>query len=233
MSFKLEEVNPATDFDELIECEWISYENPYQSFFRLFCPIIGDGPNAREESLKEATARQLEWHQSDPTSYWHKIVDPKSGRIAAAALWKIHPTNPFEHQEDHSEAYWFPEGGQRDFVTKALQRFDAPRAKMGQRPQVYFRRMGLADMILDWGINKAKDMGVEMWLDATVYGVPLYKKHGFVVVNENSLSPEATGEVSEEWKKIDKELSPMIMWQMWRPAEGPFQEGVTKKPWEV
>lgn len=93
--------------------------------------------------------------------------------------------------------------------------------------------MGLADMIMDWGINKAKDMGVEMWLDATVYGVPLYKKHGFVVVNENSLSPEGTGAVSEEWKKIDKELSPMTMWQMWRPAEGPFQEGVTNKPWEV
>ncbi|PQE25900.1 hypothetical protein CJF30_00000642 [Rutstroemia sp. NJR-2017a BBW] len=248
MSFKLEEVDPVKDFTELIECEWISYENPNQTFFRLFCPIIGDGPNAREESLKESTARQLEWHQSDPTSYWQKIVDPKSGKIAAAALWKICPTNPFAHEEDHSEAYWFPEGGQRDFVTQALQRFDAPRARMGQRPQspahnrldlniIYthpdFRRMGLGDMIMNWGINKAKDMGVEMWLDATVYGVPLYKKHGFVVVNENSLSPEATGEVSEEWKKIDKELSPMTMWQMWRPAGGPFQEGVTTKPWEA
>lgn len=136
MTFKLEDINPATDFAELIECEWISYEKPLQPFFRLFCPIIGDGPNARQDSMKESTARQLEWHNSDPTSLWHKVVDVDTGKIIAAALWKICPSNPFEHPDDHSEAYWFPEGGQRDFVTKCLERFEAPRARMAQRPQV-------------------------------------------------------------------------------------------------
>jgi hypothetical protein len=90
---------------------------------------------AQEDSLKECTSRQLEWHQSDPTSYWHKVVDTESGKIVGAALWKICATNPFEH-EDHSEAYWFPEGGRRNFVTKALERFDAPRAKVASKPQL-------------------------------------------------------------------------------------------------
>jgi len=135
MPLKLEEVDVDADFKELIACEWESYENPLQSFFRLFCPIRGDGPHAREESLAECTERQLEWHRSDPTSYWQKVVDTTTGKIIAGALWKICPTNPFEHPEQE-DATWFPEGGQRDFVNQALERFGAPRATMGQRPQV-------------------------------------------------------------------------------------------------
>lgn len=77
-------------------------------------------------------------------------------------------------------------------------------------------------------------MGVEMWLDATIYGIPLYKKHGFVVVNENNLKPNAEGEKhDEEWEKLDRELDPMVLWQMWRPVDGKYVEGVTQKPWET
>jgi len=242
MGFKLEEVDATNiaEFTELIECEWISYENPYQTFFRLFCPVFGEGPDAHDNSVKEAVKHQLEWHQSDPTSYWQKVVDDR-GKIIAAALWKICPTNPFEHPDDHSEAYWFPEGGQRDFVTNCLERFDAPRQRMAPRPQLYlniiythpdYRRQGAGDMIMDWGIKKAEEMGVEMWLDATIYGIPLYKKHGFVVVNENNLVPE-TDETDEEWMKIKEELAPMTLWQMWRPKDGKYEEGVTQKPWEI
>jgi hypothetical protein len=135
MPFQLLEVVPAADFNELVECEWLSYENPSQTFFKLFCPIHGTGPTAREASLKDATRRQLEWHQADPTSYWQKVVN-EEGKIVAGALWKICPTNPFEHPDGHSEVDWFPKGGQRAFVTKALELFETPRMKMAQRPQV-------------------------------------------------------------------------------------------------
>lgn len=78
--------------------------------------------------------------------------------------------------------------------------------------------------MMKWGKRKADEMGVEMWLDATVYGVPLYKKHGFVVVNENNMHPRKEN-ASEEWRKIEKELGSMVMWQMWRPMGGHYQEG--------
>lgn len=88
-------------------------------------------------------------------------------------------------------------------------------------------------MIMKWGIEKAKEMGVEIWLDATVYGVPLYKKHGFAVVNENNLVPEPIDEPDEEWTKIATSLGPMTMWQMVRKVDEQQIAGVpyrVKKP---
>lgn len=135
MAFKLLEVDLANDFDQVIECQWVSYEKPYQSFFRLFCPLLGDGLSAREESLKESTARQLAWHNGDSTSYWAKVVN-NDGIIVGACLWKICPTNPFEDYKAHDDADWHPEGERREYVSRCLEQFDLPRSKMGARPQV-------------------------------------------------------------------------------------------------
>lgn len=143
MPFTLSEANIPADFPELIACEWASYENPPQTFFRLFCPIHGSGPTARADSLQEATARQLKWHQADPTSYWQKVTDTATGKIVAGALWKIYKTDPFEKPDEHSGAYWFPEGGKRDYVNKSLEEFEAPRRRMARRPQLYMSQASL------------------------------------------------------------------------------------------
>ncbi|KAF4983788.1 hypothetical protein FZEAL_872 [Fusarium zealandicum] len=230
MRFTLLEADIVNDFDEIIQCQWSAYENPYQRFFRLFCPLRGDDPSARLESLEESTARQLDWHNTDPTSHWRKVVND-DGKIVGACLWKIYPTNPFEKVDDHCDASWHLEGETREYVVECLEQFDAPRRRMGARPQVYFRRQGIADLIMEWGKQKADEMGVEMWLDSTEYGVPLYKKHGFTVVNVNPLKPTKAAP-GEAWKKIDEELQPMTFWQMWRPVGGDYGEGETVKPWE-
>lgn len=60
MPIKLDDVDLEKDIDELITCEWDSYENPFQPFFRLFCPVVGDGPDDHAESIKHGTKRQLE-----------------------------------------------------------------------------------------------------------------------------------------------------------------------------
>ncbi|KAK7425541.1 hypothetical protein QQZ08_007982 [Neonectria magnoliae] len=240
MRFKLLEADyeDAAEFLKIIECQWTSYEEPLQSFFRMFCPLRGEGPLARIDSLKESATRQLDWHKSDPTSFWAKVVDDKD-QIAGACLWKVYAKNPFETPDDHSDVYWYPEGESRDYVSKCLEQFDAPRRMMATRPHVYlnilfthpdYRRKGVADLMLAWGKQKADELGVEMWLDATKYGVPVYKKHGFVVVNENRVQPTKK-DPGEAWKKIDQELQPMEFWQMWRPVGGEYDEGRTVKPW--
>lgn len=134
MPFKLDDVD-IDDFDELIACQWESYENPLQPFYRLFCPIVGTGPAARAEALEEATSRQLSWHRSDPFSHWQKVTDTDTGKIIAGALWKTYKTNPFEKPED-TEPYWHPQGSRRDFVKQAIRQFNFPRAQLAQRPQL-------------------------------------------------------------------------------------------------
>lgn len=134
MPFKLDDVD-IDDFDELIACLWESYENPYQPFFRLFCPIVGTGPTARAEALEASTSRQLAWHRSDPSSHWQKVTDTDTGKIIAGALWKTYKTNPFEKPEDN-DPDWYPEGSRRDFVKQAIQQLDSPRAQLAQRPHL-------------------------------------------------------------------------------------------------
>ncbi|KAI6775966.1 hypothetical protein HG530_002724 [Fusarium avenaceum] len=240
MTLKLVEVDTATDFEELIACQWASYENPLQPFFRMFCPLLGEGPTAHADSLKESVKLQLKWHNEDPTSYWGKVVDD-NGKIVGGCLWKICPTNPFDTEDDHSYAYWQPEGERREFISQALKQFDAPRARMGIRPQVYVnivfthpdhRRQGVANVIMNWSKQKADEMGVELWLDATEQGMPVYEKHGFTVVNVNTIQPRKENP-GKEWNKVKKELGTMTFRQMWRPAGGDYQEGKTVKPWET
>ncbi len=88
MPLKLDEVDSAIDFPNLIACEWDSYENPDQKVFRLFCSPPWTGPTSRANAIKECTARQLEWHRSDPTSYWQKVTDTETRMIVAGGLWK-------------------------------------------------------------------------------------------------------------------------------------------------
>jgi hypothetical protein len=135
MPFRLEEITSDSDFEELVECEWISWENPPQKFHRLICPTFGDGPDARAESLRESTQRQLSWHKGDPTSHWLKVTDINTGKIIAGALWKIFETNPFENWTP-SVAYWWPEGDKRDFASQALDQASLPRRELAARPHL-------------------------------------------------------------------------------------------------
>ena len=91
-------------------------------------------------------------------------------------------------------------------------------------------------MIMRWGLQKADEMGVEFWLDATVRGKPLYESHGFGSVLKNVLTVDNSG-ANEGWKRLDRVMNedPMTMWVMWRPIGGVFEvdeKGERVRPWE-
>ncbi|KAK5988395.1 hypothetical protein PT974_12549 [Cladobotryum mycophilum] len=240
MPLTLAEADLDKDFDELMLCNWQSFENPSQNFFRLFAPIHGTGPTAREDVQRDFTQRQLAFHKMDPRGTWFKAVND-DGKIVGGALWKIFPTNPFEQPPPGNfQAFWYPEGGQRDFVTAALHRINAFRSKAATRPHVFLniiythpdhRRQGVGRLMIEWGIKKADELGIETWVNSTGPGVPLYQEYGFVVVNETTLCPE-TENPNEEWKEMAERFSPMDQWVMWRPVGGKYEEGKTVRPWE-
>jgi hypothetical protein len=135
MTLELQEIDADIDFPALARCLFESHEDPPQKFFHIFFPIHGTSNEAREVAIDEAATRLKLWHVQDPSSYWQKIVESETGRIAGGAMWKIYEENPFIN-EDHMDVTWFPNDGSRVFVERALEAYSEPRSRVGQRPQV-------------------------------------------------------------------------------------------------
>ena len=73
-------------------------------------------------------------------------------------------------------------------------------------------------MLLQWGIDQAKERGVEFWLNATPYGKPLYEKYGFKVVERNPLEPK-TDNPDAIWHATDKQFAGIVFWTMYLPVQ--------------
>ncbi|KAL2844834.1 acyl-CoA N-acyltransferase [Aspergillus pseudoustus] len=238
--FKIHVVTDA-DFPALFSELWYSFENPYQGILRLFFPILNDD---RVTSLKTCTEGQLEeYHQQQPNVTWVTIVDTEnSDRIAAAAKWYFYDENPFNEEEQH-EADWYPEGVGREFATLAARQFEAPRETMARNKHAFlhiafthpsYRRRGLGKMFMEWGVRIADERGLECWLDATEFGVPLYELFGFHAICMNRVKPvperDLSPEEREEWEHYEKTLLPIDATVMWRPPKGVFIQGETVVP---
>ena len=89
--------------------------------------------------------------------------------------------------------------------------------------------------MMDWGIKKADEMGLESYIDATDQGRFLYERYGFIAAPQRALDPYADGtEPSQRWRDEtakEQSLLPMTWNPMWRPVLGKLKEGV-KKPWD-
>lgn len=91
-----------------------------------------------------------------------------------------------------------------------------------------YRRRGAAQLMLDWGVNKADELGLDIFLDSTPQGRPLYEVNGFTYVEENvtELTIESP---DEKWNEMDRKIGPFTFWLMWRPKGGKHEEGKTTK----
>ncbi|KAI5927291.1 hypothetical protein F4810DRAFT_706661 [Camillea tinctor] len=223
MTLHLQEINVDNDFPALARCMFESYEDPPQKFFHIFFPTHGTNAEAREEAIAEAADRLKLWHTPDPSSYWRKVVDSETGNIAGGALWKIHRENPFA-SPSAAEVTWFPEGGSRAYVEQALQLHSAPRARVAQRAHVC-----VGQQFMDWGMRKADELRLEIFLDSTPYGKRLYEANNFVSIEENVIHPQRE-EQDKEWQEIEKKVGKFTFWLMRRPVEGKHEAG--GRPWE-
>ncbi|KAK7752959.1 hypothetical protein SLS62_005118 [Diatrype stigma] len=239
MGLELHEVDPAIDLPEIARSMFDSYEDPPQPFFHAYFPIHGDTHDAREEAIAECAIRLHSWHTEDPTSYWQKMVDTDTGGVAGGALWNIHKEKPSTN-EHQMEVTWFPDDGSRRFAEQIVAIHSAPRVRIGQRSQVYlfilfthpdYRRRGIGQKFMDWGMAKADDMGVELFLDSTPIGRPLYDANGFIEVEKNVIIPR-THDPDDAWRATEKKAGHSTWFLMWRPPVGNYEEGKTVKPWE-
>ncbi|KAI1367999.1 hypothetical protein F5Y08DRAFT_20028 [Xylaria arbuscula] len=237
MPLELHEVDAERGFPALFRALIESYENPYQSILDVHFTPCGDDEASREARLKEAADRFANWHVNDPVSYWQKVVDTDTGEIVGGACWNIHQGDPFA-QTPNFEITWQPNDGSREFVGEFLRQYSVPRALVGRKPQVYlfiiftvpsYRCKGVAQKFMSWGMDKADELGVEMFLDAGKLGMPLYEANQFICLKENVIAPE-TDTPTEGWKGMQKKVSTVRLYLMWRPINGKYVEGEMKLP---
>jgi hypothetical protein len=62
-------------------------------------------------------------------------------------------------------------------------------------------------MLAAWGVEKADDMRVESFLEATDMGRELYQKLGFVVVSTEEADASRQG-LDEEWEELRRKFLP-------------------------
>jgi len=236
MSFQVCPVDDAVDWPELGRCLHTSYTLPTpEPMFRFFRPVFDDSPEGIARVIERGTAALKSMHESATNSLWYKVVDNDTGRIIAGACFRIFHGKPFDHEEEKVHAAW-PVGGQRDFVTAAGRIKEAPHKTLFNRPHVFvnvifthpdYRKKGMAGLLLEKGISKARDLNYPMWLDSFPLARRTYESYGFHTASSGEIDIQPSrpnGVDPDEWKRAENYLLPLKFWPMWRPADGPYVE---------
>lgn len=142
MPLVLKECQDRSTFSRIIDCEWSAYYNPYHPFMQVLFPVLGYSPSSRTAAIQESKDRQWQWHSGDPasTSHWLYVEDDQTGEVVGGAQWYVHEKNPFEEEEEEGprpkklEAYWWPEGECRRFMSEMLEQVYGPRRAKMTRP---------------------------------------------------------------------------------------------------
>ncbi|KAK5993516.1 hypothetical protein PT974_06948 [Cladobotryum mycophilum] len=239
MPLKLSEVTLDSEFEELTRCQFDAFESPDCRLTELFFPRKGPSPDARDATIQAAAQSQAAWHRADPTSIWLKVMDEDSNKLVGAARWHVYEADPYAVAEE-GECDWWPEGEDRNMANVIMEQFLTPRMTYMRKPHVFLelcfthpdhRRRGVGRMLMEWGIQKADDKGLETYIDATDIGRQLYRPWGFIdgASTEFSLASFAATPRRQE---LEKQLLPFVWWPMHRPVRGHYEEGKKLLPWE-
>ncbi|KAI9643171.1 hypothetical protein NHQ30_007787 [Ciborinia camelliae] len=189
------------EFKEMMTACWEAFENPFNSYLRITFYLEGNSPQERERSIQIATADVMTQHaRSTPNSYWMKVTKPTCGKLVGAVNWL--------HYERCSNTATSPEGIGREYANNFIRQIETRKHYLHyDRPYMQFRRHGVGTLMMDWGIKKADELGVDTLVEATETGKLLYEKYGSitydrVVVNTMIESPSIT------WRTLERELSP-------------------------
>jgi GNAT superfamily N-acetyltransferase len=67
------------------------------------------------------------------------------------------------------------------------------------RPE--FQRKGLGGRLVEWGLRKAEKKGLQVYIEATEMGLPVYLRYGMVEVDRVDVDLEPYGATNGEWNR--------------------------------
>ncbi len=152
---------------------------------------------AKQADFEREVTKMLEGQVGEPTWQHVKVVDKKTGVLAAWASWNTPTEFQIRGRDEKAEAkvrdsekgeFDFPPGlpmyvqedtdrwlekwmrGQRHILCKAL--FTDPSCQ----------RQGMGNALIEHGNRLADEAQLPIFLQASSYGYPIYAKHGFETV---------------------------------------------------
>ncbi|KAF2729582.1 hypothetical protein EJ04DRAFT_502097 [Polyplosphaeria fusca] len=248
--FIFDEVTSDADFDELIALLWLSYSRPRIPLLPLLFPADEADPDGRAKAIETSKRMLLLAHHADPTGHWFKVTCSDTGKIVGGCRWHVNESNPYQtgaklvDQVDaaSNETYQAPTyetGVAQEFASLILGQMLNPRARRYVRPHTHlhicfvhpdYRLKGVGTLLTTWGVEKADELQIESFIEASDMGRGLYQRFGFVVVSTDHANAERESP-PEQWEALTKKFLPYFWHCMWRPVGGNFIEGETKMPW--
>ncbi|KAI0911321.1 hypothetical protein F4823DRAFT_316450 [Ustulina deusta] len=236
MPYLLQEVTDPKDFGEILFMLHTAFEEPYNPLHKWFMPVHTT-VEAMIEAAKQKTVKH--WNQLD-TLHWFKVTDTETGKIVGAAEWEIRERidNPGEAQKP-IEAHWHPEGSEEKvFAGKLVTSLKGFMKERMTRPHVELeqlavaqehRRHGVATILMNWGKQKADELGIESCIESVPFAVHIYEKLGYG--NVDSLRPDVTVQ-DPSTKYQEYAAEDLRVFLMWRPAGHNYSALVDKAPWQ-
>ncbi|KAJ5209958.1 Acyl-CoA N-acyltransferase [Penicillium cf. griseofulvum] len=180
MSFEIYPASP-TDAPELTQLFYASFRSNLDT---TMFPNKPDVTEWWEKAFSTDITRSIAGETGD---IFLKVTEgSESGPIAAFAKWK----RPAPADRDrHVEQIGWPPSSDKELCDRFFHGMESRHEKwMGERPHYYldmlgvnpcYQGKGLGSKLLKWGLKRADDEGVEVFLSASPAGKPLYAKHGF------------------------------------------------------
>ena len=225
------------DFDRLVQILFAAFgqtgDAPREAYIDVVYPG-GDTPSGQAA----ARDKILTWLHADPTATFLKVTDTTTGEIVAAAKWIIFMEKPDSERppihvdwcegEDKDYTEWV-----MDLLFRSRFERTAPKGpylcELLRSVEFLFcglksialhsvldiiftdpkhQHRGAGSKLVKWGVDRADEMGVEVFLESTRYARHMYEQHGF------KLKEQVVWETPEKWSKWPT----LVHWFMWRPA---------------
>lgn len=239
--FVLKRMETKEEMAILFDVIWAANYDPYDPIMQVFFPVLGYTISDITKSKEEGRQRLWESHvKMGEASNWLYVEEVFTGKMVGCAQWEVHLKNPFPQAPEKMETHWWPEGSKgKEFSEKLLDQVYGARYSWMARPHLAlnwmccipsYRRRGVGSLIMQWGIDKAEELGLEAYLEASAMGKPLYEKFGFGLLFRFAYDTTKSN-ADDEWRRLEHDLTPSPFCSMWRPAGGIWENA--KKPWEL
>ncbi|TVY48764.1 hypothetical protein LOCC1_G001655 [Lachnellula occidentalis] len=157
--------------------------------------------SAAQSRLDFHMTKQKERFLGDTSARYLKIIDEDTGDIVSMARWHWYPQGYSYTEGIHWETQNAVEGRpwpkemNVELHNWILMERDARREQWQEKGKPCWilmhlvtrasqRGKGAASMLIDWGVDRAREDGVPAYLEAGAMAIPLYAKHGFQQIGD-------------------------------------------------